>query len=79
VITLILFGSQETFLLIIINVENRFAALYFCGNLVDPFQESLNKEQHLFKMEIFCNVIMSLLSLLINLMHKKYGPQTFER
>jgi len=38
VITLILFGSQETFLLIIINVENCFAALYFCGNLVDLFR-----------------------------------------
>ncbi len=28
----IIYGAQETFLIIIINVENNCAASYFCGN-----------------------------------------------
>ncbi len=32
IILICLFASQETFLIVIINVENSFAASYFCGN-----------------------------------------------
>ncbi len=49
-------------MLIIINVENSRAAQYFCGNwcilffMIHRLIES-SKEQYLFKIEIFCNVI----------------------
>ncbi len=66
------FPAQETFL-IIINVENSCAGKYFCENhetlsfRILWWTES-SKEQHLFEIEIFCNIINALLSLLNNLM-----------
>ncbi len=56
-------AAQETFQIIIM-----WNGWYFCG-LHFIFQDSFkNKKQRLFKIEIFCNIIMSLLSLLINIM-----------
>ncbi len=56
------FAAQETFL-IIINVENSCAAQYFLWKLwyilffrIHRWIES-SKEQHLFEIEIFCNII----------------------
>ncbi len=52
-------AAQETFL-IIVDVENSCAASCFCGNR-DTFIVFLiffhSKEQHLFEIEIFCNII----------------------
>jgi len=41
--------------LIIIDVENSCAASYFCGNCY-IFYPGLFDEQHLFEIEIFCEV-----------------------
>ncbi len=41
--------------LIIINIENSCAASYFCENC-DTFRILCSKEQHLFEMEIFCDI-----------------------
>ncbi len=50
------FAAQETFL-IIINAEIRFAAQYFCGNGDKLHFHESSKEQHLFEIEIFSNII----------------------
>ncbi len=57
IILIVYFGAQETFP-IIINAENSFAAVHFCGKH-DFFHESFmkkkaNKNNILF--EIFCNI-----------------------
>ncbi len=60
-------NTQEASLIIIINVKNS-CAQYFFPNF---FQYSLiesSKEQYLFEIEIFCNIInVFILHLLINL------------
>ncbi len=56
------FAAQETFLIIIINVENSCAAQCFCRNWcilffrIHRWVES-SKDQHLFEIEIFCIII----------------------
>ncbi len=46
------FTAQETFL-IIINVENNYAASHFCGNSDTFFPSRFIEEQHLFQIYIF--------------------------
>ncbi len=56
---LVIVGVQLLIIvLIIINIENSCAASYFCENC-DTFNFSgffVQKEQHLFEMEIFCDI-----------------------
>ncbi len=65
------FAAQETFL-IIINVEkNSCAAQYFCETVIHLFVRihrwiESSKEQHLFEIDIFVTLLVSLLTLLIN-------------
>ncbi len=46
------FAAQETFM-IIINVENNYAASHFCGNSDTFFPSRFIEEQHLFQIYIF--------------------------
>ncbi len=67
------FAAHETFL-IIINVDNSRAALYFCGNSDALIFRILwwiksSKEQHLLDIDICYDIINILLSFVTNLMH----------
>ncbi len=54
IILIFVFAAQETFL--IINVENIHADYSFSTNRILWWIES-SKEQHLFEIEIFCNIM----------------------